>query len=152
MDNNLIFVPSKAEDVYELTNKLRAEDVMECQAAGHTPAEALMNGYTYSEICLTAKVKGKAEAMFGVCSVNQPKGFGVVWYLGSNESFNYPISLVKKGRKYVKEWLKKYTVLFNCVDKRNVRHIEWLKRLGFTFTQPITMPSGYEFLQFYKTR
>ena len=150
MDNKVIIIPSVAEDVLELKDNLRAEDIQECQACGHTPQEALQTGFIYSE-CYSAKVKGRTEAMFGVSSYNQPEGFGVIWYLGSDESFKHPIMLVKEGRKQVKKWLEKYKVLYNIVDARNVRHIAWLKHLGFTFVNTVKM-NGYNFIQFYKTK
>lgn len=147
MDNKVIIVPSVAGDILELKDNLRTEDIAECQACGHTPIEALMMGYVWSE-CYSAKVNGKTEAMFGVSSFNQPEGFGAVWYLGSDESFKHPIALVKGGRKYVEEWLQKFKVLYNRVDARNLRHIEWLKCVGFKFTDS-TFINGYEFLNFY---
>ena len=147
MDNKVIIVPSVAGDILELKDNLSTEDIAECQACGHTPIEALMMGYVWSE-CYSAKVNGKTEAMFGVSSFNQPEGFGAVWYLGSDESFKHPIALVKGGRKYVEEWLQKFKVLYNRVDARNLRHIEWLKCVGFKFTDS-TFINGYEFLNFY---
>lgn len=150
MGNKVIIVPSVAEDVFELKDNLRAEDVAECQACGHTPLEALLQGYVWSE-CYSAKVYGKTEAMFGVSSYKQPEGYGVVWYLGSDESFRHPVTLVKGGREFVSKWLEKFNVLYNTVDARNLRHIAWLKRIGFTFTDAVTV-NGYKFLQFYKIK
>jgi len=150
VDNRVVILPSKASDITELKDNLREEDIAECQACGHTPLEALTIGYTWSE-CYSAKVRGKTEAMFGVSGYNQPKGYGVIWYLGSDESFKHPIALVKGGREYTSKWLEKYDVLFNAVDARNTKHIAWLKHIGFTFIDPI-MVNGYEFLQFYKSK
>lgn len=150
MDNKVEIIPSELEDVFELKDNLRAEDVQECQAAGLTPQQALLDAYVLSELCYSAKVKGKTEAMFGVSSFNQPKGYGAVWYLGSDESFKHPIALVKGGRKYVEEWLKQFKILYNRVDARNLRHIEWLKCVGFKFTNSTTI-NGYEFLNFYRS-
>lgn len=150
MDNKVIILPSVAEDVFELKDNLRAEDVAECQACGHTPLEALLQGYVWSE-CYSAKVYGKTEAMFGVSSYKQPEGYGVVWYLGSDESFRHPVTLVKGGREFVSKWLEKFNVLYNTVDARNLRHIAWLKHIGFTFTDAVTV-NGYKFLQFYKIK
>ena len=151
MDNKIIIVPSVAGDVFELKDNLRTEDIAECLACGNTPMQALMEGYVWSNECYSAKVNGRTEAMFGISSYKQLNGFGAIWFLGSNVSFKYPISLVKKGKEYINRWLEKYTVLHNAVDSRNVRHIAWLKHIGFTFTNHINV-NGYEFLQFYKTK
>ena len=152
MDNKkLVFTESVAEDIYELANNLRADDVRECQASGYTSHRALLEAFTYSDICYSAKVNGHTEAMFGVSDYNQPQGYGLVWYLGSDVSFEFPIQLVKKGREYVQEWLKEFNVLYNVVDERNTQHIEWLKHIGFTFSGEVII-NGYKFLQFFKVK
>lgn len=151
MDNKVIIEPSVAGDVLELKDNLRTEDISECQACGHTPTEALARGYIFSDECYSAKVNGKTEAMFGVSSTKQPDGFGAVWYLGSDESFKHPISLVREGRKQINKWLEKYRVLYNAVDKRNEKHIAWLKHIGFTISNPVNI-NGYEFYNFYKIK
>lgn len=151
MNNDINIVPSVAGDVLELKDNLRAEDIQECQAAGLTPLKALVEAYVLSELCYSAKVNGKTEAMFGVTSFQQPKGYGAVWYLGSDVSFKYPIALVKGGRQYMEEWLQKFNVLYNRVDARNLRHIEWLKCIGFKFTDKTDI-NGYEFLNFYASK
>ena len=151
MDNKVIIVPSVAEDILELKDNLRAEDIMECAACGHAPVEALAQSYTFSTECYSAKVRGKTEAMFGVSSFNQPEGYGVIWYLGSDESFRHPKALIKDAREIINKWFETYKVLYNAVDKRNDRHIAWLKHLGFTFIEPVYV-NDYEFLQFYKVK
>lgn len=151
MDNKVIIVPSVAGDILELKDNLRAEDVMECQACGHNPEDALFLSYTFSTECYSAKVKGYTEAMFGVSSFNQPEGYGVIWYLGSDESFKHPKALVNDAREVINKWFETYKVLYNAVDARNDRHIAWLKHLGFIFIEPV-MVNGYEFLQFYKLK
>ena len=148
---NLEIVKSTAEDIFELKDNLRAEDVEECRAGGHTPQEALLNGYVWSDECYSAKVNGKTEAMFGVCSQNQPEGVGVIWYLGSDETMKHPIAMVRDSQKYIDGWFNKYKMLWNVVDARNTTHINWLKHLGFIFTTPVVL-NGYKFIQFYKNK
>ena len=151
MDNSVNIMPSEAGDVFELKDNLRTEDIEECQAAGLTPVQALLDAYVLSELCYSAKVNGRTEAMFGVSSFNQPEGYGAVWYLGSDESFKHPISLVREGKKQINKWLEKYRVLYNAVDKRNEKHITWLKHIGFTISNPVNI-NGYEFYNFYKIK
>lgn len=149
MENKVIMVKSEADDILELKDNLRREDIEECRACGHTPMESLMQGYAFSD-CYSAKKNGKTIAMFGVSSYKQPHGFGVVWFLGSDEVFKHPITLVKGGREYTDKWFKEgYKVLYNAVDKRNTKHINWLIHLGFIFTNTVKV-NGYDFLQFYK--
>ena len=149
MDNKVIYTESVAEDCLELGNNLRADDVMECQAAGFTGMKALFNSFLHSKICFSAKVNGKTEAMFGLSTEGQPDGFGLIWFLGSDECFKHPISLVRDGRKVINTWLKDFKMLFNFVDERNTQHIAWLKHLGFTFSG-YRYFNNYRFLLFFK--
>ena len=146
---DFIIQPSEAEDVYELKDNLRAEDVRECQAGGYTPFQALLNGFVHSDECYSAKINNRTVAMFGVSSKNQVEGVGVIWFLGGDETERHPISMVRDSKEYLDRWLEKYKILWNVVDVRNTRHIAWLKHLGFTFINHINI-NGYRFLQFYK--
>ena len=148
---NLIIQPSQAEDVFELKDNLRSEDIAECRAGGLTPQQALLNGYVWSDECYSAKVNGKTEAMFGVCSQNQLEGVGVIWYLGSEETMRHPIAMVRDSQQYINNWFKKYRMLWNVVDSRNTTHINWLKHLGFIFTGDV-MVNGHRFIRFYKNK
>ena len=149
---SFIIVSSQAEDVLELKDNLRAEDIAECEAGGSTPAKSLLDGFTYSDKCYSVKKDGKTIAMFGVSSYNQPKGVGIIWFLGSDEVFKHPIALVKDSQKYIDKWFEEFQTLCNTIDKRNQKHIEWLKHLGFMFVEKPILINNYEFLIFYKRR
>lgn len=151
MDNNVNIISSEAEDIFILKDNLRAEDIAECKATGYTPLQSLLDGYVFSDECFTIKIKDKVEGMFGVSSYKQPEGCGLIWCLCSDILTHYPIAFVRKGRYHIKEWLKKYKILWNSVDKRNITHINWLKHIGFTFTEEIDV-NNYKFLQFYTSR
>ena len=151
MDNKLIIVSSVLEDVYELSNNLRQDDINELSAFNLTAEDGLLRGFTLSEECFSVKENNKTIGMFGVSNYDLPSHFGSIWFLGSIETEKHPITFVKEGRKYVDKFLQKYDILINAVDGRNTKHIEWLKRIGMTITKPIFI-NGYEFLQFYKIR
>lgn len=151
MDTNIEIIPSKAEDVFILKDILREADIRECQASNQTPLKALMECYLYSDLCYSVYVKGELAAMFGLSTFKQPEDFGVIWFLGSDMTFKYPVALVKGAREYITQWLQKYKVLHNCVDARNIRHVEWLKCMGFKFTDSVYI-NGFEFLNFYIER
>lgn len=86
--------------------------------------------------------------MFGISEYDMPKDFGSIWYLGSDECTKHPFTFVREGLKFTQQWLRKYKILINAVDKRNLTHIEWLKSIGMTISNPV-MINGFEFLQFY---
>jgi hypothetical protein len=59
-------------------------------------------------------------------------GEGIPWMLGTPLVSKYGKSLVKEGRKKVREWTDKYDYLTNYVDVRNSTHVMWLSYMGFT--------------------
>lgn len=151
MDNKLIIVSSVLEDVYELSNNLRQDDINELSAFNLTAEEGLLRGFTLSEECFSVKENNKTIGMFGISNYDLPPYFASIWFLGSDEIEKHPITFVKEGINYVNKFLQKYDILINAVDSRNTKHIEWLRHIGMTITKPIDI-NGYEFLQFYKIR
>ena len=151
MDNKITLKESTLEDIFELETSLRVEDINELTAIGSNPSKALLRGFIYSDDCVSVWAKNKVIGMFGVSSCGLPKGFATIWFLGSDDLFNYPITFVKEGIKYVNKNLQKYDILFNAIDKRNTQHIEWLKRIGMNFSSSVFI-NGFEFIQFFKVR
>lgn len=150
---NLIIKPSKLSEVFQLSPRLREDDKRECLAAGHNPLQALKNAVRNSYIKRSVYTKdGLIIGMYGSCTKGMPKGYAAIWFLGSNESENYPIAFVREGKNFINEVLRDYSI-FNLVYKENRGHIEYLKRLGLTVdeTKSINLING-EFYAFYKIR
>ena len=151
MDNKLIIKKSKLQDVFNLKDRLRKDDIEELEALGSNPQTALLRGYIYSEECFSVFEGDKIIGMFGRSSFNMPVDICSIWFLGSDECLKHPVSFVKQGFKFINESLKIYRVIQNKVYAKNLSHIKWLKRLGVTFMQP-QLINGNEFIQFYKIR
>lgn len=152
MENNKVIIISAAlEDVLELVPNLRQDDINELEALGSNPQQSLLRGFIYSEECYAVKFQNKTIGLFGVSKFNMPKGFGSIWFLGSDECTHHPMTFVKQGIQYVNKWLQEYDVLLNAVDIRNTKHIEWIKRIGLSLSNPLII-NGYQFLQFYKVK
>ena len=151
MGNGLKIEESVLGDVYELAPNLRQDDINEIHALELTPSQSLLRGYVYSDECYSVKFNNKVIGMFGVSGYGMAKGFGSIWFLGSDETTKHPIAFVKEGRNYIRKFLQKYDILINAVDSRNHSHIKWLKHIGLNVTTPIII-NGYEFLQFYGTK
>lgn len=153
MENNKItLIPSVLEDVFKLKDSLRLDDINELEAIGSSPLKGLLRGFIYSDECFTVLENNeKVIGMFGVNSWGLPKGFASIWYLGSDECKNHPMTFVREGIRYSKEALTKYDILVNCVDARNTDHLKWLKTIGMNFSSSIEV-NGHEFIQFYKVR
>lgn len=140
---------STLDDVLNLSTHLRLEDINECKALGKNPYSSLLSGFIFSDECYTGKLDGKPIVMFGVCSYEMPKGFATIWLLASDDLIKVPLTFIRESRRFLNQWLKKYDILLNAVDKRNICHINWLKKMGMTFTTSVFI-NNYEFLQFYK--
>ena len=138
---------SKLEDVAELTEKLRKEDISELKALGHEPLEGLLKSFIGSKICKSVFIEGELSAMFGIAKIS--KGWGMIWMLGSDKLFSVPMSMIKVAKRVINNFLGEYDVLFNQVDTRNVSHVKWLKILGFSFGVSQII-NNVEFKQFYK--
>lgn len=153
----LVIRESIAADVPDLAPRLRIPDMAEIAAAtGERPITALGRGFAASTPCYTALYRGKVVAMFGVVPEPTNEGaefprVGHIWMLGSDD-----IPLFRKSfMRHTKPWLAVvcdgYDMVTNLVDARNTRHIAWIKRSGFTFTQLVTRGKlNLPFLEFVK--
>lgn len=151
-NKKLTIKKSKLSEVFKLTPRLREDDVKEVKAGGVLPLIALLDGFLHSYNCKTVYAGNKVIGMFGASTKYVPKGYCAIWFLGTDESENYPISFVKEGKKLIKEVLKEYSIL-NFVYSGNTSHIEYLKRIGLTVAEdkPVKYPKGI-FYPFYKFR
>ncbi len=151
MDNKIKIISSTLDDVFSLENHLRLADINEVKALGSTPRKSLLMGYIYSDECLSVWKDNKVIGMFGVSSFELPKGFATIWFLGSKEMTDIPVTFVKEGIKYTKEKLLKYDILLNYVDARNTDSLKWLRAIGMTLSSKTSF-NGYDFIQFYKVK
>lgn len=137
---NLKARPSDPLDPHLLAPFLRHADVQEIKAcSGHTPLEALLTGLTNSKPCYSVvKPNDHPIAMFGVVPTGDDR-FGSVWMLGSNEIITHHYQFVRETSKWIDKLHEHFPVLWNFVDKRNVIHIAWLKRVvGVQFLREVS--------------
>lgn len=153
VNKSLIIKQSKLSEVFQLAPRLREDDKRECLAAGHNPLQALKNAIRKSYIKRSVYTKDNLLiGMYGACIKGMPKGYAAIWFLGSDESENYPITFVREGKNFINEVLKDYSI-FNLVYKENTGHIAYLKRLGLTVDEehPVKLNNG-DFYAFYLQR
>lgn len=142
---------SVLDDVLALETNLRLDDINEVTATGSNPHRSLLLGLLYSDICNSVVVNNEVIGMFGVCGRGLPAGLATIWCLGSPEIERYPIAFIKIGRDFFNNCLKKYNRVFNFVDTRNVKHLDWLKHIGVTFKDKVRI-NEVDFIQFIKDR
>lgn len=132
------FRVSEIHDADFLANRLRDLDVREVKAAGCGGAlEALLRGYYLSDECNTIVIDQRPEGMFGV-TPDYASG-GLVWMLGTDSIKDISFKFLRESKKWVNQKSGEYSRLYNYVGAENTIAINWLRFLGFTFTDHITM-------------
>lgn len=112
--------------------RMREIDRLECRIMGHTPKAALRASLMNSRFAWTAKVDGRAEAMFGVSTVSLLGDEGSPWLLLTADAMRHHRAILTIGQRYSDLMLTEYGVLRNNVHADNSAAIRWLGRLGFT--------------------
>lgn len=148
--------PATPDDARSLAPRLRLQDVREIQASsGLSPSASLLRGIEISEWAYAVELEGTVAALFGVAEM-APKSVayrvGVPWLLGSDVFFREAgtFRLHRHAIRWVRRMQEDFPRLVNCVDSRNVSAIQWLSRLGFTFTalHPYYGAGQLPFIQF----
>lgn len=106
-------------------------DRVECAASGHSPKQALRLGLRGSTLCWTAKVDGRAEAMFGLVVTSALGGTGTPWLLGTDEVYCHGREMLRWGPVFLARMVELAPSLSNVVAADNTRAIRFLRRLGF---------------------
>jgi hypothetical protein len=124
-------VTAFGDDVAFIAERMRPSDVAELAASsGRTPLEALTRAHRVSDRAWTVLVDGVPEAMFGVSTSGED---GCAWLLGTDwlDSKAALRPFAEHSYRYVAQMHKHALRLYNYVDARNVRSINWLLHLGF---------------------
>ena len=93
--------------------------------ADQDPETALKVSYLASKEVMA--ICGDEDNPIGICGVT-PKG--CIYMVSTDELF-----LIRKGRIWVDELMKSYTILYNVVYAENVAAMKWLESLGFKFIE-----------------
>ncbi len=131
-----------------IASRMREADRTECLALGYSPKQALRLGIMGSEWAVTAKVDGRAEAMFGLTIVSAIEGEGRPWMLGTDAIYRHGRDLLAVGPEWVRRCLDSSRSLSNVVMASNGRAIRVLKRWGFEVGSDVQMIGGYPFHTF----
>lgn len=132
--------PSLMRDVWAF-ERMRPADAAEVMASGgYSPVEAIIESWAHSRETWTAAFNGQVAAMFGVA--RHPAGtelapMTVAWLLTTTTVDKYPILFYKHCKERLAQISERYGLLFNYVDARHVRALEWAARLGFKVHEAI---------------
>lgn len=144
----LELVRASPAHVGRIANRMRSADVIECRAMGFTPKAALRMALRSSSICVTAKVGGLPEAMFGMVVISALSGEGSPWMLGTEAIYDHPREMLRGAPPILAAMLDSTPRLSNLVAVENARAIRFLRRLGFSFQEEVIMIAGTEFITF----
>jgi hypothetical protein len=141
-------VPASRAHIGRIANRMRAADVLECEALGYSPRQALRQCLTGSTMALTAKVDGQAEAMLGLTPVSLLEGKGRPWMLGSELIYSHWREMLAWGPRIIAVMRDSTPHLSNVVAEDNVRAIRLLRRWGFEVGTEAEMIGSVPFLTF----
>lgn len=140
--------PARYAHINHLAKRLRAIDIAECAAVGHTPKQALVTGLKGSTFALTVTRAGKPVAMLGVAPGSVMDGVGVPWLLGSDDLMKAGRLFLTWGPKIVAAMLGEWPSLQNYVGAENHRAIRVLKALRFDVEARTVVVGGMEMRRF----
>ena len=144
-------VPASPAHVGTLANRMREIDRAECAVFGRTPKEALRLSLRSASCAWTAKVDGRAEAMFGAASLSAIDGIGSPWLLMTDVAVAHARALVELGRDYSDAMQARFRRLENWVHADNAVAIRWLTRLGYAIG-PVDVINGHPMRSFARFR
>ena len=123
-----------------IVRNIREADREELLASSNrTPNEVLIQGLMISEMAWTGMVDGEPVCIFGVAPC-ETAGVGRPWMIGTKLLEKYQMVFLRRCKPRVVIMQCLFEVLENWVDARNTRAIQWLKWLGFSFSEPV--PAG----------
>jgi hypothetical protein len=136
-----------------LGNSLRKADKRELQALSAypdlpVPAQLQISLESTPYPFYGIETDGALQGVFGVEPWPGCDSMGAVWMLSTDGLFHrHAKSVHRLARDYfIPEALRKYRVIGNYVHSKNLAHLRWLKRLGFTEDHQIQTARGETFI------
>ena len=117
------------KDLHYVRDNMREIDKLEAlYQADQDPETALKVSYLASKEVMA--ICGDEDNPIGICGVTPN---GCIYMVSTDEIYiqKYRIQLIRKGRIWVDELMKSYTILYNVVYAENVAAMKWLESLGF---------------------
>lgn len=145
-------VASKVTHIGPIASRIRDIDRQECEAMGHSPKQALRNGFLLSDRCWTAMVNGRPEAMFGAVTVSALDRRSTVWFLGTDEVYRHGRLLLSWGPHFLNAAVDSSWSCSNLVSSANGKAIRLLEAWDFTVEPEEHVVRGVPFRHFWMQR
>lgn len=151
MASRVTFREPTLADVLHVARHMRPGDAAECAALGFaSPLEALTRSIGASEASNVALFDDEPACIFGVAALHQTalgssRTHGVAWVLTSTAVDRHRREFLRWSPVMVEGMLSRYETLINVVDDRYHAALRWARWLGFSVSEPVTLPSGVPF-------
>jgi hypothetical protein len=131
-DDEILIRATKIEDLKELKNNLRKEDLIELKNFGHQCIDCLLfDSYEVSKgDCYSVFYKGKIAMIYGVKCEGD---IGRVWLLSTDEVKRFSKKFLRLAFVIVDRYLEEYEALYNFIHPSNKMSVKLVKRLGAKF-------------------
>lgn len=130
------------EDIPLLATNMRAADQDEVRASGHNNIEwAVTRSVRASLLCWSAFVDGELACILGAAPLSVVSGIGSPWMLGTPVLDANARILVRETPRYISKMQTAFPHLLNFVHADNKTSVRWLRRLGFTLSDPQPHPT-----------
>ena len=127
----------KTKDIRALRGKLREEDCRELfRVTGYDPYFSLVMSFRRSDKTWVGMIDGEIACVWGV---NQDSVLGRrarIWLLSTSVMDKAPIRVARFTKRWIKQLLEEYDILYNYVDDEYTKCKKWLSWLGFTLEDP----------------
>jgi hypothetical protein len=138
------------EHVQMIAENVRVDDRCELWAAYcQTPEQVMVNALNLSNMAWAGLIDDVPVCMFGVVPASILSNVGRPWMVGTKFLDVHPFVFLRRCKGCVKMMRERFESLENYVDVRNVKAIEWLRWMGFSFNEPELMgPFNMPFIRF----
>jgi hypothetical protein len=143
-------VTAELKHITAIVDNVRDADREEFWALARiTPKECLMQSFHLSRMAWTGLIDGQPVCMYGVVQSSLLGGVGRPWMVGTDLLDKHQMVFLRRCREQVRIMQMCFGRLENHVYVRNTKAIQWLKWLGFSFSEPELMgPFDMPFIRF----
>ena len=128
------------EHAARMAPNMRTPDVLEVQALGLSPLDALTHSLDKSFIAEAAVIGEEVAAVWGACAETLAGGKAFVWMLGTDHVPRNAKALLRGSRSFIAHVHQFYPLLECLVDVRYYQAISWVRWLGFRQVAVVSAP------------
>lgn len=132
--------PATHDHARKMAPNMRAPDVLEVQAIGLSPLDALTHSLNNSFVAEAAVIGDEVAAMWGACAEAFLGRTAHVWMLGTEHVPRNAKALLHGSRSFVANMHRHYPVLECLVDVRYYQAMAWVRWLGFQQVAVVSAP------------